>query len=57
MLTQLNVAPSGSVIGMRYESLPFVMRMCEVKRADMPDVMDCLQLMERHMAKLLNKKD
>ena len=56
MLTQLNVGGKGGVVGLRYEALPFVMRMCQVPRADQPDVMDAVQYMERHMVKLLNKK-
>ncbi len=56
MLTQLNMAPMGGVIGLRYEALPVVLRACQIPRADLPEVMDCLQLMERHMVKLLNDR-
>jgi hypothetical protein len=56
MLTQLNVGGMGGVVGLRYEALPIVLRVCQVPRADLPDVMDCIQLMERHMVRLLNEK-
>ena len=56
MLTQLNVGGMGGVIGLRYESLPIVFRVCQVSRADQPEVMDCLQIMERHMVKTINQK-
>jgi len=56
MLTQLNVGAMGGVIGLRYEALPMVMRVCQVPRADLTEVMDCVQLMERHMVQLLADK-
>lgn len=57
MLTQLNMGAMGGVIGLRYEALPIVLRACQVPRADLPEVLDSLQVMERHMVRLLNKKD
>lgn len=56
MLTQLNMAPMGGVIGLRYEALPIVLRTCQIPRSELPEVMDCLQYMERHLVKLLNAK-
>jgi hypothetical protein len=56
MLTQVQTGSMGGVTGLRYEALPFVMRICQVPRADQPDVMDCVQIMERHMLKLLREK-
>ncbi len=56
MLTQLHMAPMGGVIGLRYEALPIVLRACQIPRVDLPELMDCLQLMERHMVKLLNDR-
>ena len=55
MLTQLHMAPMGGVVGLRYEALPIILRACQIKRDDLPEVMDCLQYMERHMVKLLNQ--
>ena len=56
MLTQLNVGGMGGVIGLRYEALPMVMRVCRVPRADLAEVMDCIQIMERHMVQLIADK-
>lgn len=56
MTTQLNVSGMGGVIGLRYESLPFVMRVCGISRAEQAEVMDGLQIMERHLVKLINEK-
>lgn len=56
MLTQLQTSGMGGVTGLRYEALPFIFRICQVPPADEPDVMDGVQIMERHMLKLLNKK-
>ena len=56
MLTQLNMAPMGGVIGLRYEALPIVLRSCQIPRAELSELMDCLQYMERHLVKLLNAK-
>ena len=56
MLTQLATTAAGGVIGLRYESLPFVMRVCGVKRSDLSETMDCIQIMERRLIELLNER-
>ena len=56
MTTQLNVSGMGGVIGLRYESLPFVLDVCEVGNSERAEVMDGLQIMERHLVKLVNEK-
>ena len=33
-----------------------VMRVCRVPRADLAEVMDCIQIMERHMVQLIADK-
>ena len=57
MFTQRIFGPNGRVIGLRYESLPFVLRSLRVPAADWPEVMDCFQIMENHMVKLLGEID
>lgn len=56
MTTQLNVGGMGVVIGFRYESLPIVLRACQVKREDTNFVLDALRIMERELVQLLNKE-
>lgn len=55
MLSQLNIGGMGGVIGLRYEALPLVFRMYDIKREDEQDIFDGLRVMERAAVKLLNK--
>jgi hypothetical protein len=57
MLTQLATTAAGGVIGLRYESLPFVMRVCGVKRSDWSETMDCIQIMERRLIEIMNDRN
>ncbi len=57
MTTQLIVGGMGGVIGLRYEALPLMLRVCGVKRADEADVVAGVQVMEREMVQLLNKQN
>ena len=57
MTTQLIVGGMGGVIGLRYEALPLMLRICGVKRADEADVVNGVQVMEREMVQLLNQKN
>jgi hypothetical protein len=45
------------VIGLRYESIPFVMDLESIGQSDRPSVMDDLQLMESTVLDILSKKD
>lgn len=55
MESQKNIAPNGFVLGLNYGPLPFVLRALQVPESDWPDLMDCFQIMEAHMVKLLLK--
>lgn len=55
LLSQLNVGPGG-VVGLRYEALPFVLRMNQVPRAQQPALFDDLRQMERHFVTLAHDK-
>ncbi len=55
MLTQWNVAGFGGFVGLRYESMRIVLDVCGVEREQWPEVVDCVQLMERHALSLLNE--
>mgnify|MGYP000868665744 FL=1 len=55
MLTQWQVGGMGGYVGLRYEALPVVMRVCDVKRSEWPEVVDCVQIMERKALQLMNK--
>lgn len=55
MCTQWAVGGMGGYVGLRYESLAIILRVSLVPRADWPEVVDCVQIMERHALQLLNK--
>lgn len=55
MLTQWAVS-MGGVVGLRYESLPIILEVCEVTQSERGEVIDCLQVMERHAVTLMNKE-
>lgn len=46
MATQWNYAANGHPVGLRYESLPFAMRACDVKRDQRDDVIAMVQTLE-----------
>lgn len=46
----------GGAIGLRYETLPFALRLEQVARADWPEVTDGLQIMEHETLRLLAEK-
>lgn len=56
MLTQLSTNFSGAVLGLRYESLPFVLDTLKVPTTDRAETFDALQIMERHMVRLLAQR-
>lgn len=56
MLTQLSTSMSGAVLGLRYESLPIVLDLLQIPAQDRPEIFDALQIMERHMVRLLQRK-
>lgn len=53
--TQWNVGQM-AVIGLRYESIPVVLRLQRVPRDDWQDVFDAIRTMEQEALKHLNKK-
>ena len=55
MTTQLITGGMGGVIGLRYEALPLVMRICGVSKKCEPEVLDAVRVMERRMVELLNQ--
>jgi hypothetical protein len=55
MGTQWNVGAMGGAIGLRYESLPAVMRLTGVPRARQADVFAGLRIMERSALEELNR--
>lgn len=55
MMTQWRVSAMGSPTGLCYDALPLMLEVCEIERAEWPEVVDCVQIMERHALGLLNK--
>jgi hypothetical protein len=55
MGTQWNVAGKGGVVGLRYESLAVVMRLCAVPAAEREQVFHGLRHMERAALEDLNR--
>lgn len=55
-MTQWNHGAMGGVTGLRYESLPFLMRMQGIPRSQQSETLDCVQVMEMHAVHLLNRK-
>ena len=55
LMTQWQPAGMGGFVGLRYESLAIILRVSAVPRSDWPDVVDCVQVMERRALELLNK--
>jgi hypothetical protein len=53
--TQWQVSMSG-VVGLRYEALPVLLECQGVPRDQWPEVMDCLQVMEREAIELWRSK-
>lgn len=56
MLTQVTLGPTGTIVGIRYEPLKFVMRAMGIPRVDWENTFDAFQLMERHMLRTLARK-
>jgi hypothetical protein len=54
MGTQWNAVGMGGVVGLRYESLPAVMRYCAVPPADRAHVFHGLRTMERAALEVIN---
>ena len=54
--TQWSVAPNGRLVGLRYESVPYVMRLCGVLAADRRLVFEDLRVMENAVINLINSK-
>ena len=46
MMTQWRAGVAGA-IGLAYEALPVVLRICKVKEEEEEELFDCLQIMER----------
>lgn len=55
MMTQWNVGMSG-VVGMRYESLPVLMRFRSIPHDRRSDVFRCVQVMERAALEMIHGK-
>lgn len=54
--TQWNYAGMGGVpTGLRYEALPFLMRLQGVPRDEQQELVDCLQIMEVHAMKVMTR--
>jgi hypothetical protein len=54
--TQWSVAPNGRLVGLRYEAVAFVMRLCGVAAADRRQVFEDLRVMENAVLTLINSK-
>ena len=52
MTTQRLIGPMGQICGLRYEALPFLLRLQQVPRSEWPEVMHCIQTMEYHMIEI-----
>jgi len=56
LMTQVNVAGMGGVIGFRYESLPAVFRYCDIGPEDETEVFAKLRRLEAWFVAKLNRK-
>lgn len=56
LTSQLIVSPGGGVIGVRYESIPVILQACKLSEAEIENVWDVFQIMERHMVRTINDK-
>lgn len=54
-MTQWNVGPGG-LVGLRYEALPFMLRTLAVPRAQWPEVMAAIQMLEADSLRLMREK-
>lgn len=55
LMTQWRMGLNGMRTGLCYDALPLMLEVCDVPRTDWPDVVDCVQIMERRALVLLNK--
>lgn len=53
--TQWSVGFAGPT-GLRYEVLPLALRLCEVRRADWPDVIEGVRILESESLRLWHEK-
>jgi hypothetical protein len=54
MGTQWNVGAMGGVIGLRYEALPAVLRLCGIPKTDRAGIFDGLRVMESAAIEAIN---
>ncbi|QQP97935.1 DUF1799 domain-containing protein [Lysobacter enzymogenes] len=55
MVTQWQVGPAGPV-GLKYESLPVVMKILQVPQDEELDVLDCIRVMEAEVIKMFGER-
>lgn len=53
--TQWRAGPSG-IYGLDYSVLPFMFRMCEIRKSDWPDLLDDIREMEDAVLSKINEK-
>lgn len=56
MSTQWNVGAEAAVVGLRYESLPFVMQALGVKSKDRRELLAALRVMEKEALAMFNQR-
>jgi hypothetical protein len=56
MGTQWNITAAGAPLGLRYEAMPFVLRMLGIPRARQSEVFEDVRVLESEMARLMRAR-